>query len=87
MKKVHHTYCGMHPKAIVIVDKFKEDLNSHMEKQGILVLTTKPFRRLDKYATILQELERHMESGHPDRGDNQSSISLYKELAASSSAI
>lgn len=59
-------------------------------KPGILVLTTglsKPFRRLDKYAAILQELERHMESGHADRGDTQRSISVYKELAASCAAI
>lgn len=31
---------------------------------GILVLTTglsKPFMRLDKYPTLLKELERHME--------------------------
>lgn len=33
---------------------------------GILILTTslsKPFVRLDKYVTLLQELERHMEVG------------------------
>lgn len=32
--------------------------------QGILTLTTslsKPFTRLDKYISLLQELERHME--------------------------
>jgi hypothetical protein len=59
-------------------------------KPGILVLTTglsKPFRRLDKYAAILQELERHMESNHADRGDTQRSIAVYKELATSCSAI
>lgn len=66
-----------------------------MEKQGaakpgVLVLTTglsKPFRRLDKYSAILQEFERHMESGHSDRGDTQRSIAVYKELAASCAAI
>lgn len=95
MKRVHQTYCVMHPKAIVIVDKYKENLNSFMEKQGaakpgILVLTTglsKCFRRLDKYSAILQELERHMESGHTDRGDTQRSIAVFKDIAASSSAI
>ena len=33
---------------------------------GILTLTTslsKPFMRLDKYPTLLQELERHVEVG------------------------
>lgn len=95
MKKIHHYYCAMHPKAIVIVDKYKENLNAFMEsrgaaKPGILVLTTglsKCFRRLDKYPAILQELQRHMEVSHADRGDTQRSIEVYKELAASSSAI
>jgi len=95
MKKVHHTYCTMHPKAIVIVDKFKEKLNAFMEQQGaakpgILVLTaglSKSFRRLEKYPAILQELERHQLLEHPDRGDTQRSISVYKDLTSTSSAI
>ncbi|XP_053677504.1 uncharacterized protein LOC128727599 [Anopheles nili] len=94
MKKIHQSYCAAHPRAIVIVDKFCEELNAFMEnrgaaKPGLLVLTTglsKPFRRLDKYAAILQELERHMESGHPDRGDTQRSIAVYKDMASSCSA-
>lgn len=51
---------------------------------GLLVLTTglsKPFRRLDKYSAMLQELERHMETGHPDRGDTQRGIVVYKDIA------
>lgn len=43
-----------------------EELDKFMETQGasILTLTTslsKPFMRLDKYPTLLQELERHVE--------------------------
>lgn len=56
---------------------------------GLLVLTTglsKPFRRLDKYSAMLQELERHMESSHPDRGDTQRSVAVYKDIAVSSSS-
>ena len=51
---------------------------------GLLVLTTglsKPFRRLDKYAAMLQECERHCEENHPDRGDTQRAVAVYKELA------
>lgn len=51
---------------------------------GVLVLTTglsKPFRRLDKYSGMLQELERHLEESHPDRGDTQRSVVVYKEIA------
>ena len=50
---------------------------------GILVLTTglsKPFRRLDKYSSMLHELERHTEKNHPDRGDTQRSISVYRDI-------
>jgi Rho guanine nucleotide exchange factor 7 len=53
---------------------------------GLLVLTTglsKPFRRLEKYAGMLQELERHVEENHPDRGDTQRSVSVYKDIAVS----
>lgn len=89
MKCIHQAYCAAHPRAIVILDKHSEQLEAYMERQGaaspgLLVLTTglsKPFRRLDKYAAMLQELERHMESGHPDRGDTQRSISIYKDIA------
>lgn len=53
---------------------------------GVLALTTllsKPFRRLEKYSGLLQELERHVEECHPDRGDTQRSVSVYKDIAVS----
>lgn len=67
----------------------REELTKFMESKGaaspgVLVLTTmlsKPFRRLDKYSGMLQELERHMEEYHPDRGDTQRSVSVYKDIA------
>ncbi|KMQ98011.1 pak-interacting exchange beta-pix cool-1 [Lasius niger] len=65
-----------------------DELNEFMERSGaispgILVLTTglsKPFRRLDKYSAMLQELERYTEKNHPDRGDTQRSIAVYREI-------
>lgn len=95
LKQVHLAYCSGHPRAIIILDKYKEELESFMESQGaaspgLLVLTTglsKPFRRLDKYSAMLQELERYQEIGHPDRGDTQRSVAVYKEIAASCSAL
>ncbi|GAB1292985.1 Rho guanine nucleotide exchange factor 7 [Apodemus speciosus] len=67
-----------------------EDLGEFMETKGasspgILVLTTglsKPFMRLDKYPTLLKELERHMEDYHPDRQDIQKSMTAFKNLSA-----
>ena len=56
---------------LVVVSFYSDELEKFMESQGaanpgILILTTslsKPFLRLDKYVTLLQELERHMEVG------------------------
>lgn len=56
---------------LVVASIYSDELEKFMESQGaanpgILILTTslsKPFLRLDKYVTLLQELERHMEVG------------------------
>lgn len=74
---------------LIIYCYFRDELNEFMERSGaispgILVLTTglsKPFRRLDKYSAMLQELERYTEKNHPDRGDTQRSITVYREIA------
>ncbi|KAL1512950.1 hypothetical protein ABEB36_002449 [Hypothenemus hampei] len=89
IKAVHQMYCSLHPKAVVILDKHKDELTKFMENRGaaspgVLVLTTllsKPFRRLEKYSGLLQELERHVEECHADRGDTQRSVSIYKDIA------
>lgn len=67
----------------------RDELTTYMEScgatsPGVLVLTiglSKPFRRLDKYSSMLQELERHLEESHADRGDTQRSVSVYKDIA------
>ncbi|XP_063991729.1 rho guanine nucleotide exchange factor 7 isoform X2 [Diachasmimorpha longicaudata] len=89
IQSVHLRYCNGHPHAVCIMDRYRDELNDFMEKSGavtpgILVLTTglsKPFRRLEKYSAILQELERHTEKNHCDRGDTQRSVSVYREIA------
>lgn len=89
IKSVHQLYCSLHPRAVVILDKYKDELSKFMEAKGainpgVLALTTllsKPFRRLEKYSGLLQELERHVEECHPDRGDTQRSVSVYKDIA------
>ncbi|XP_017799033.1 PREDICTED: rho guanine nucleotide exchange factor 7 isoform X2 [Habropoda laboriosa] len=89
LKSIHTAYCGNHPRAVCILDRHRDELNDFMERSGavspgILVLTTglsKPFRRLDKYSAMLQELERYTEKNHPDRGDTQRSIAVYREIA------
>ncbi|XP_014299479.1 rho guanine nucleotide exchange factor 7 isoform X1 [Microplitis demolitor] len=89
LKSVHMTYCNGHPQAVCILDKYRDELNEFMERSGavspgILVLTSglsKPFRRLEKYAPMLQELERYTGKNHSDRGDTQRSVCVYREIA------
>ncbi|KAK2583895.1 hypothetical protein KPH14_001166 [Odynerus spinipes] len=95
LKSIHTAYCNNHPQAVCILDRYRDELNEFMEDSGaispgILVLTTglsKPFRRLDKYSAMLQELERYTEKNHPDRGDTQRSIAVYREIADTCSSI
>ncbi|NXA12716.1 ARHG7 factor, partial [Sapayoa aenigma] len=90
MKSLYLTYCANHPSAVNVLTEHSEELGEFMEVKGanspgILVLTTglsKPFMRLDKYPTLLKELERHMEDYHPDRPDIQKSMTAFKNLSA-----
>ncbi len=86
LESSHKSYCENHPKAVQVIEKHKEALGSFMEGKGsnapglftLLTSLSKPFRRLEKYPTLLQELERHVEESHKDRGDLQRSIEYYK---------
>nr|XP_008540113.1 PREDICTED: rho guanine nucleotide exchange factor 7 isoform X3 [Equus przewalskii] len=90
MKTLYLAYCANHPSAVNVLTEHSEELGEFMEMKGanspgILVLTTglsKPFMRLDKYPTLLKELERHMEDYHPDRQDIQKSMTAFKNLSA-----
>ncbi|XP_058236460.1 rho guanine nucleotide exchange factor 7b isoform X1 [Hemibagrus wyckioides] len=90
MKNLYVAYCSNHPSAVNVLTQHSEELGEFMESKGasnpgILTLTTnlsKPFMRLDKYPTLLKELERHMEDFHPDRPDIQKSLTAFKSLSA-----
>uniref|UniRef100_A0A6I8NLJ7 Rho guanine nucleotide exchange factor 7 n=1 Tax=Ornithorhynchus anatinus TaxID=9258 RepID=A0A6I8NLJ7_ORNAN len=89
MKSLYLAYCANHPSAVNVLTEHSEELGEFMEGKGanspgILVLTSglsKPFMRLDKYPTLLKELERHMEDYHPDRQDIQKSMTAFKNLS------
>lgn len=90
MKSLYVSYCSNHPSTVNVLMEHSEELGEFMESKGasspgILTLTTglsKPFMRLDKYPTLLKELERHMEEGHPDRPDIQKCMTSFKSLSA-----
>ncbi|XP_037646243.1 rho guanine nucleotide exchange factor 7a isoform X3 [Sebastes umbrosus] len=90
MKALYVGYCSNHPSAVNLLTQHSEVLGEFMEGRGavspgILTLTTglsKPFMRLDKYPTLLKELERHMEESHPDWPDIQKCMASFKNLSA-----
>ncbi|XP_078311700.1 rho guanine nucleotide exchange factor 7-like isoform X8 [Crassostrea virginica] len=88
VKELYMAYSANHPKAAAILQNKRDELNKFMESigatKGTMTLTTnlyKPFTRLDKYPSLLKELERHIEESHIDRGDTQRAIYVYKEIA------
>ncbi|KAM4696119.1 rho guanine nucleotide exchange factor 6 [Rhinophrynus dorsalis] len=84
------SYCANHPTAVNVLTQQSDELEKFMESQGaaspgILMLTSslsKPFMRLDKYVTLLQELERHIEEAHPDHKDVLKATAAFKSLVA-----
>ncbi|XP_015133750.1 rho guanine nucleotide exchange factor 6 isoform X1 [Gallus gallus] len=89
-RSLYLTYCANHPSAVSVLTQHSDELEKFMESQGaanpgILILTTslsKPFLRLDKYVTLLQELERHMEEAHADHEDVLKAITSFKSLVS-----
>uniref|UniRef100_A0A8B9IXG2 Rho guanine nucleotide exchange factor 6 n=1 Tax=Amazona collaria TaxID=241587 RepID=A0A8B9IXG2_9PSIT len=87
-RSLYLTYCANHPSAVNVLTQHSDELEQFMESQGaanpgILILTTslsKPFLRLDKYVTLLQELERHMEEAHADHEDVLKAVTSFKSL-------
>uniref|UniRef100_A0A8C6PDU5 Rho guanine nucleotide exchange factor (GEF) 7a n=2 Tax=Nothobranchius furzeri TaxID=105023 RepID=A0A8C6PDU5_NOTFU len=90
MKALYVGYCSNHPSAVNVLTQHRDALGEFMEGRGavspgILPLTTglsKPFMRLDKYPTLLKELERHMEESHPDRPDILKCMVAFRNLSA-----
>ncbi|NXT02635.1 ARHG6 factor, partial [Jacana jacana] len=89
-RSLYLTYCANHPSAVNVLTQHSDELEKFMESQGasnpgILILTTslsKPFLRLDKYVTLLQELERHMEEAHADHEEVLKAIASFKSLVS-----
>ncbi|NXP58210.1 ARHG6 factor, partial [Chloropsis cyanopogon] len=89
-RSLYLTYCANHPSAVNVLTRHSDELEKFVESQGaaspgILILTTslsKPFLRLDKYVTLLQELERHMEEAHADHEDVLKAVTSFKSLVS-----
>ncbi|XP_070538085.1 rho guanine nucleotide exchange factor 7-like isoform X2 [Ptychodera flava] len=92
LQSLYKAYCANHPKAVTILnsDEYSDKLDKFMEGQGsaspgrltLTALLSMPFRRLDKYPSLLDELEKHTEEGHPDRPDVHAAIQIYRNIVA-----
>lgn len=99
----HQKYCCYHPKVVSYLQEHKTEIEKCVEsssmsldsegghkKPGLLVLTTglsKPFRRLQQYSGLLQELHRHLPEAHRDRGDASRAAKVMADLAANCTAL
>jgi len=103
IRAAHLSYWSNHPKAVCILEKHRDKLNSWLDAceggggtantspaPGLMVLTTglsRPFRQLERLAGAIQEVEQHLEDNHIDRGDTQRSIAFYKETAGEAAGV
>ncbi len=89
VKSAHLAYWANHPRAVAVIERHRDRIDKFLEEQGspspgLIHLTTclsKPFRHLEKYPAVTQEIEQSLEDDHPDRGDTQRSIAFYKSVA------
>lgn len=42
---------------------------------------SRPFRHLETYPSMLNELERGMHEAHPDRGDTQRAAAVFRDIS------
>ncbi|KRZ36832.1 Rho guanine nucleotide exchange factor 7 [Trichinella pseudospiralis] len=92
LKQLLASYCKNHPMAVNVIDKHRTSLTQFMQNRGAndLLLVSRlsqPFRHLDSYTVALLELERNLEDNHPDRGDTQRAVSVYRDVALSCAEI
>lgn len=89
LQGVHSNYCALHPRIIKLLMKHAcvTNNNQPVNMLNVALGLSAPFKRLEKFETLLEELTRHTPENHPDRGECQRSRSLFRELAQGMSAV
>ncbi|KAK0406839.1 hypothetical protein QR680_018838 [Steinernema hermaphroditum] len=85
LKTLLRTYCNNHPVAVEVLSAKRDELTKILEASGsnlkaLVTGLSEPFRHLEKYPAMFQEMERTMQESDPDRGDMQRVFSVYSEL-------
>ncbi|XP_028967514.1 rho guanine nucleotide exchange factor 7 [Galendromus occidentalis] len=89
LKGAHSNYCALHPRIIKILMKHAcvTNNNQPVNMLNVTLGLSAPFKRLEKFETLLEELTRHTPENHPDRGECQRSCNLFRELAQEMNAV
>ncbi|VDO34411.1 unnamed protein product [Brugia timori] len=79
-------YCENHPKAVDLIlrnkDLYEQLLNEiDCPLKDLISGLSRPFRHLETYPSMLNELERGMHEAHPDRGDTQRAAAVFRDIA------
>ncbi|VDN02275.1 unnamed protein product [Thelazia callipaeda] len=86
LRQLYRHYCENHPKAVDLVlsnkNYYEEILNDmNLLLKDLISGLSRPFRHLETYPSVLNELERGMHEGHPDRGDTQRAAAVFRDIA------
>lgn len=89
LQGVHSNYCALHPRIVKILMKHACVMNNNqpVNMLNVTLGLSAPFKRLEKYETLLEELTRHTPENHPDRGECQRSCNLFRELVLEMSSV
>uniref|UniRef100_A0A1I8AQ44 SH3 domain-containing protein n=1 Tax=Steinernema glaseri TaxID=37863 RepID=A0A1I8AQ44_9BILA len=85
LKHLLRVYCRNHPVAVEVLSAKSAQLTKVLESSGsnlkaLVTGLSEPFRHLEKYPAMFQEMERSMPESDPDRGDMQRVFSVYSQL-------
>ncbi|VDP12146.1 unnamed protein product [Soboliphyme baturini] len=87
LKELLHDYCDNHPAAVSVMNINRDGLQKFLQSRNVTEMTlvtslSRPFRHVEQYPDILLELERNLEETHPDRGDTQRSVYIFRDIIA-----
>ncbi|VDK64503.1 unnamed protein product [Onchocerca ochengi] len=85
LRRLLRLYCQNHPNAVDLILRnkivYEELLNEiNYPLKDLISGLSRPFRHLETYPSMLNELERGMHEAHPDRGDTQRAAAVFRDI-------
>lgn len=78
-------FCERYCDLVELLNRNSSDIEKHLTKlkmnlKDLILGLSLMFRHIQKYARVLQEIERNTQEGHPDRGNLQRVASFYRDF-------